>query len=102
MDSKKPFKDKVFKSRYKKNKLNFNFMSKQCPHCGSYNTETSVNNYVKRGVVNAGRFAIASAAAICMGLFSREHAAHAGVHTYKSLDPGTFNGNHCCNCGKDF
>lgn len=77
-------------------------MSKKCPYCGSDNTEVSVGNYVERGVVNAGRFTIAAAAAFAMGLVSRSHATHAGVHTYNSMDPGEFKGHHCCNCGKDF
>lgn len=77
-------------------------MSKKCPHCGSYNTEISITNYTERAVVNTGRFVVAAAAALAVGLVDRNHASHVGVHTYNSMDPGELQGHHCCNCDKDF
>ena len=77
-------------------------MSKKCPYCGSYNTEISIGNYAKRGLLNTGRIAIAAGAAMVVGVFNHT-AGHAAAHSIlHSPDPGELKGYHCCVCGKDF
>ena len=77
-------------------------MSKKCPYCGSYNTEISVGNYVGRGLINAGRGAIAIGAHMIGGLFCPSVGTAAGHTAWHNVDPGEFKEHYCCNCGRDF
>lgn len=77
-------------------------MSKQCPHCGSWNTEVAVGNYVGRGLVNIGRFALAAGATMVVGFFNHTAGHGAGHAVIHNTDPGTFYGHRCCVCGKEF
>lgn len=79
-------------------------MSKKCPRCGSYNTESKVSGNIGYGLVQGARYASAAAAYIAGGIFN--HAAgHAAGHSvlHGTEDWGKdINRHHCCNCGKDF
>lgn len=77
-------------------------MSKQCPHCGSWNTEAVVANYVGRGLINTGRFALAGAAGMVVGLFARGATGGVATDIWRNTDPGEFHGHRCCVCGKEF
>ena len=77
-------------------------MSKKCPHCGSYNTEVAIGNYVGRGIINVGRAALTLGAYVVGGLAGPTTGKTFGYGTWKNTDPGEFEGHHCCNCGKDF
>ena len=77
-------------------------MSKQCPYCGSWNTEVVVGNYVGRGLVNTGRFALAAGAAMVVGLFNHTAGHAAGHAVMHNTDPGEFHGHRCCECGREF
>lgn len=79
-------------------------MSKKCPHCGSYNTEAAVINWVGRGLLNAGRGVLALGAGLIGGIIMPGGGAGAlGSKTWQNTKPTTpFNGYRCCNCGKEF
>lgn len=79
-------------------------MSKQCPHCGSYNTESSISGNVGYGLTQVARFAVAGSAALIVGAFNHT-AGHAAGHNiiHNTKDWGEdINRHHCCSCGKDF
>lgn len=79
-------------------------MSKQCPYCGSFNTESNVSGNIKYGLVQGVRFVTAATSGLTMGIFNH-HLAHGAAHSVlhnteqwgKNIDR-----HHCCNCGKDF
>lgn len=77
-------------------------MSKKCPYCKSYNTEAAIGNYVERGVINAGRAALAIGASLIGSLGGPTTGKVFGYGTWKNTDPGEFKGHHCCECGRDF
>ncbi len=77
-------------------------MSKKCPRCGSYNTEVSVGNYAKRGVIDIGRAALAAGAAAAGSVINRTTGMAGAKTVWDNTDPGPFEGYHCCNCGQDF
>lgn len=77
-------------------------MSKQCPHCGSYNTEAAIDNYVGRGMVNIGRAALAIGASLIGSLGGPTTGKVFAMGTWKNTDPGEFKGHRCCNCGEEF
>ena len=78
-------------------------MSKKCPHCGSYNTETAVGNWIERGVINAGRGVVSAGAGVIMSIFHPSMGSAAAAKTWQNTKPSEqFKGYHCCNCGKDF
>lgn len=79
-------------------------MSKKCPHCGSYNTESKVSGNIGYGLVQGARFICAGAAYAAVGLFNRG-AAHAAGHSvlHGTEDWGDdIDRHHCCKCGRDF
>lgn len=77
-------------------------MSKKCPHCGSYNTETAISNYVSRGALNAGRAVLALTAGLAATIISPNHGGPTASEVYKKTNPGEFKGYRCCECGKEF
>lgn len=77
-------------------------MSKKCPYCGSYNTDSVYSNYVGRAAVNVGRGILAGGAAIIGSLVNRTAGTALGVQTWKNTDPGVFHGSVCNNCKKEF
>lgn len=77
-------------------------MSKQCPHCGSYNTDPVVINYIGRGIIHAGRGILAYGAGAVASIFSHS-AGHAAAHTvFENTKPGPFYGHKCNSCGRKF
>ena len=79
-------------------------MSKKCPHCGSYNTESKVSGNIGYGLVQGARFICAGAAYAAVGLFNHG-AAHAAGHSvlHGTEDWGDdIDRHYCCNCGRDF
>lgn len=79
-------------------------MSKKCPYCGSYNTESKISGYIGYGVVKGARIAAAGIASIAGGLLNK-HIGHAAGHSVlnNTKDWGeSIDCHHCCNCGKDF
>lgn len=77
-------------------------MSKRCPHCGSYNTEAAIENYVERGIVNIGRVLLTAGATTVGSLVNPVIAQGSGREVWKNTEPGEFHGHRCCNCGKEF
>lgn len=79
-------------------------MSKQCPNCGSYNTEHRVTGIVGYSAVQGARFVTAGVAAIAMGLFNRSTGPAAGTMVMRNTkDWGeTIHRHYCCNCNKSF
>ena len=79
-------------------------MSKKCPHCGSYNSESIVSGNIGYGLVQGARYISAGAAYVAVGLFNHG-AAHAAGHSvlHGTEDWGDdIDRHHCCNCGRDF
>lgn len=79
-------------------------MSKQCPHCGHYNTESKISGNLGYVAVQGLRFGAAMVAAAAVGAFNRSagHAAgHTVIHNTESWG-NDIKRYHCCNCGKDF
>ncbi len=79
-------------------------MSKQCPHCKSYNTELSTSGNIEyvakglgRGIVMAGGYLFGSIAGPAGSMA-------AGKAMQKNTESWTEDVKryHCCNCGKDF
>lgn len=78
-------------------------MSKKCPHCGSYNTETAVINWVGRGLLHAGRLALSAGAGIVGSIGGPNTGKIAAYQTWRNTEPTTaFEGYRCCECGKEF
>lgn len=77
-------------------------MSKKCPHCGSYNTEAAIGNYVGRGLIHIGRGLLAAGAMTVGSIGGPTTGKAAGYTVWKNTEPGAFHGHRCCNCGKEF
>lgn len=78
-------------------------MSKKCPHCGSYNTEYAIGNWVKRGFINAGRLVLTAGAGMIGSLSSPNNGKVFSYQVWKNTAPSEFfDGYHCCNCKRDF
>lgn len=79
-------------------------MSKQCPHCKSYNTEFSVGGNVEYAAKTAGRILACGAAFIAGNLLGPVPGMAAGVAAAKGSEEWTKGAKHyhCCNCGRDF
>lgn len=77
-------------------------MSKQCPNCGSYNTDPIIINYVGRGLLHAGRAALALGAHAVGGLINPSTGAASGHTVWKNTEPGPLKSHKCNNCGHIF
>ncbi len=79
-------------------------MSKQCPHCGSYNTELKISGNIGIGLIQGARLAVAGATSVAVGVFNRSagHAAgHAVLHNTENWG-NDIKRYHCCSCKRDF
>ena len=77
-------------------------MSKQCPYCGSYNTDPVVHKYVKRGLVQTGRAVLIVGAMVVGHIFNPNNAKAFGYIVKERTKLGEFKGHKCNECGKLF
>ena len=74
-------------------------MSKQCVHCGSYNTEAATMNRIKNGFYQTGRV-VATIGTYIVCSIIRKHPIYSKM-VWDNMNR-EYKAHHCCECGKDF